>query len=481
MPNTIEDNLTRLQNARTAISTAITNKGGTVPTGAGFEDFPTAINTIAGNTATITSAPPISFRSNGDNLVDWEIEGSSGGVGERTKNLLDISNVNNHGYRGISAKEEDGALHIYGKSNQDAPFIINLLTPDKPTPADTNFLLEAGTYTLSGMVATTNSMIRLQIVDVKGTETSLGLDDGSGFTFTLADDSIVRVRINIRKVAYNVPVDITVKPMLRKADTSPNFIPYGYEIPVTCGGKTTDIFIGDSPLTEGESITKAEANVDIPTLNGNNNLVVDTVAQPDSVTIQYYNYVAGIPYNTDGLCLYFPNDIGRVRILPQTDHEPDVSSLNSAPYSFTGFDDTSIEVRFTMPENFTDKARLIELGNHDGMILALNLNENNIEVCANGTWAESFSTTFTGGETYTLAVTIGSGDIKIYVDGVYAEADTYTTFTVAGPIISFANGGAIGMDTRWFPATSDISKVRVYDRVLTAAEIAANYQIDSPT
>lgn len=47
MPNTIAENLQRLQNARTAISTAITNKGGTVPTGAGFEDFPTAINTIS--------------------------------------------------------------------------------------------------------------------------------------------------------------------------------------------------------------------------------------------------------------------------------------------------------------------------------------------------------------------------------------------------------------------------------------------------
>lgn len=46
MPNTIAENLQRLQNARTAISTAITNKGGTVPTGAGFEDFAAAIATI---------------------------------------------------------------------------------------------------------------------------------------------------------------------------------------------------------------------------------------------------------------------------------------------------------------------------------------------------------------------------------------------------------------------------------------------------
>lgn len=39
MPNTIAHNLQRLQTARTNIANAITNKGGTVPSGSGFEDF----------------------------------------------------------------------------------------------------------------------------------------------------------------------------------------------------------------------------------------------------------------------------------------------------------------------------------------------------------------------------------------------------------------------------------------------------------
>lgn len=44
--HTIAENLTRLATARTDIASAITTKGGTVATGAGFEDFPTAIGTI---------------------------------------------------------------------------------------------------------------------------------------------------------------------------------------------------------------------------------------------------------------------------------------------------------------------------------------------------------------------------------------------------------------------------------------------------
>ena len=46
MPNTVAQNLQRLQTARTNIANAITNKGGTVPSGSGFEDFSNLISQI---------------------------------------------------------------------------------------------------------------------------------------------------------------------------------------------------------------------------------------------------------------------------------------------------------------------------------------------------------------------------------------------------------------------------------------------------
>ena len=46
MPNTIAQNLTRLQNAKTAIAAAITAKGGTVASGDGYEEFVKDILTI---------------------------------------------------------------------------------------------------------------------------------------------------------------------------------------------------------------------------------------------------------------------------------------------------------------------------------------------------------------------------------------------------------------------------------------------------
>lgn len=55
MPNTIAQNLARLQAARTAIATAITAKGGTVTVGDGLEDFPADIATIPSGGGTVRS------------------------------------------------------------------------------------------------------------------------------------------------------------------------------------------------------------------------------------------------------------------------------------------------------------------------------------------------------------------------------------------------------------------------------------------
>lgn len=432
-------------------------------------------------TATITATPPIQFRSNGEPLVDWEIEGSSGGVGERTKNYANVeTGTSVDGGVTFTFDHTTGTIIANGtESNRDAQCRIIFNDPNQPN----TIIVPPGNYYYSatptgGGNDTYNSYSWDYATNARSKmwdgQTSVVQDDGQGNCQVQINghrQSIV-MRIEQGYTANNV----VFKPMLRAADTDAEFIPYGYEIPVTCGGKTTDIFIGDAPLTEGESITKAEANVDIPTLNGNNNLVVDTVAQPDSVTIQHYNYVAGIPYNTDGLCLYFPNDVGRVRLTLSTAEAPDVSKLNGMTNSLSEFDNTTVEIRFEMPENLTGQARLLETAG-----ISLNLNNGVIEVSIHGVWHENFVTSFVGGEVYTISVTIGSGDLKLYVNGVLAETDTYTTFSLAGPIKTICNGGSIVMDDCWFPTTSTISKVRIYDRVLTAAEIEANYAIDNPT
>ena len=70
MPNTIAQNLQRLVNAKSAISEAITAKGGTVSSGDGFEDFPTDIATIpSGGGESGDTSKPVKFMDYDGSIV----------------------------------------------------------------------------------------------------------------------------------------------------------------------------------------------------------------------------------------------------------------------------------------------------------------------------------------------------------------------------------------------------------------------------
>jgi hypothetical protein len=71
------------------------------------------------------------------------------------------------------------------------------------------------------------------------------------------------------------PTDIS-DVMLVKGSTAPStYIPYGYQIPLTVSqqgqtDKNYDIYIGDTPLTEGETVSKTSTGVDIELFEGEN-------------------------------------------------------------------------------------------------------------------------------------------------------------------------------------------------------------------
>ena len=83
------------------------------------------------------------------------------------------------------------------------------------------------------------------------------------------------------------------------------YVPYGYKIPITCGGETTNIYIGDTPLGTGQTVTGSETGVAIPTVDGQNTLSVGTTVQPSKVVIsaasgmtesvkKYFDYKYGV-------------------------------------------------------------------------------------------------------------------------------------------------------------------------------------------
>lgn len=129
--------------------------------------------------------------------------------------------------------------------------------------------LKAGTYTLS-FDKDSSSTYSMWIVERKGTTyTQSNSISSSPYTFTLSSDADeVIVRTSYQTVTTWEALGFT-NIMLVKGSTAPQtYIPYGYQIPITVSQQsqildTKNIYIGTSLLTQGQSITKAQAGVDI--------------------------------------------------------------------------------------------------------------------------------------------------------------------------------------------------------------------------
>ena len=96
------------------------------------------------------------------------------------------------------------------------------------------------------------------------------------------------------------PTDIS-DVMLVKGSTAPDhYVPYGFEIPLTISqagqtDKTYDIYIGDSPLTEGETVSKTSTGQDIELFDGENT-VSTTLYNKPSMEIEA-SYGVGVKDN----------------------------------------------------------------------------------------------------------------------------------------------------------------------------------------
>lgn len=196
------------------------------------------------------------------------------GVGERTKNLLEITatsgRVNNVNF---SVDKDKGTISV---TSEGATNVTTTISWQRTIPA--------GNHIFSAQLQGSNSTYRMDVSMLDWTFLAVNYSGDSSISLNKATTLRFRVVIYSDYTANNV----IFKPMLRADDTDADFIPYGYEIPVICGGTTTDIFIGDSPLGADDTVSKISTGVDIPTSDGNNTLSVDTYVQPSEMSITYH-------------------------------------------------------------------------------------------------------------------------------------------------------------------------------------------------
>lgn len=211
--------------------------------------------------------PPLTFVSNGKNLVDYRIYGASGGVGD-IKNLFDKNNAVNI-YK-CPQFWTNGSVIEYSTAVQDIK-----LTVEKNTIYT---IKKKGGNKLGVWAFATDSTA--EILFPNDNNASICQFNSKGHT-------TVYVHLNNGNLPGGGIISDINNLMLCEGNTIPEtYEPYGYKIPVVCGGATTNIYLNE-PLGENESISMNDTGLSIPTINGSNTLSVGTTVQPSSVYVKY--------------------------------------------------------------------------------------------------------------------------------------------------------------------------------------------------
>ena len=181
------------------------------------------------------------------------------GVGQRTRNLFDKTNcglvqVDAHGTTRFGSK-------LYGVEN--------------------------GEYTLACDNQSDRALYLHTITN--GEYTTVNITSLLPYTFTVQDIDVLIIRTTTTQETdwdtlgvYNI--------MLVKGSTAPaSFIPYGYELPITVNSTPQTFYIGNAPLTAGQSISKTSTGVDIELIEGENTVSTTLYNKPE-MTIKYKLY-----------------------------------------------------------------------------------------------------------------------------------------------------------------------------------------------
>ena len=219
----------------------------------------------------ITGVPPLTFVSNGENLADYRIYGVSGGVGDRTANLFDKNSAVIIS-QAPAQWVKNSSISASGSDFRDIKLTV---------AQNTIYTIKKGAGNKLGVWAWKANDSAAILFANDNNATSCQFNSGNYTT--------VYVHINNRGMeGGNVSDEELINNfMLCEGNTIPEtYEPYGYKIPIVCGGTTTNIYLNE-PLGENESISMNDTGVSIPTINGTNILTVDTEVQPSKMYIKY--------------------------------------------------------------------------------------------------------------------------------------------------------------------------------------------------
>ena len=242
----------------------------------------------------ITGVPPLTFVSNGENLADYRIYGASGGVGDRTANLYNESAAVDTNYY----IKDNGSSAIGSFGDRFLQVRLNVTPSTYYVFSWLNVFLGSENNSAYIRIAeyTANNQFILRTLCDCSAQT-----DNAFLFYTGNNTTYIDVRIDSETSSRGQHLSGI---MIVSGNTAPtSYEPYGYKIPVVCGGTTTNIYL-DEPLAKSgnnadyidyaaqkrHNSDGTESSVTLPeisTLAGTNTLTVGTEVQPSNVYIKY--------------------------------------------------------------------------------------------------------------------------------------------------------------------------------------------------
>lgn len=161
----------------------------------------------------VEGVPPLSFEANGNNLLDYRIDGESGGVGERTKNLCTNKNM------------------VVGLYSAGAMVSSNLFITSDFIPVE-----YGKTYTASLFDLDENRVNNMVYEKINANKEWIG-QNSTDKSITINDENIAYLRIRNFAANSQYITNNNYKYQLEEGSTATDYEPYGYKVPVVVNGK----------------------------------------------------------------------------------------------------------------------------------------------------------------------------------------------------------------------------------------------------
>ena len=214
---------------------------------------------------------PITFTANSaGNLKGYTIYGNSDKVGEQTVNLFDKSSAD----VAILYPSDTGVATVpsgYSRS------IIIAVEPSTTYTIQKLALAAGDRARVAGYSAYPVEGATCEFVDNEY-EQDAGLDIQT-FTTTANTAYILFFVMSTSQTLPERLQEIINSIQLQTGSTATDYEPYGYKIPITCGGVTTNVY-SDSQLDKGDMLTLGESETNIPVALGSNTITTTLSNKP---------------------------------------------------------------------------------------------------------------------------------------------------------------------------------------------------------